>query len=110
MTDSVRPSDIEAIVRAFPPGDQRPHLEIPRHWSNAGLQDPDAIIALVLLKPTTEDLARTVVAYGPRRVLDVMDRLSDGGEISGARTRQLTTWLAPVVEGVADAARQFAPA
>jgi hypothetical protein len=80
---------------------------VPRFWSNANLCDPDTIIALVLEKPTTADLARTIVAYGPRRVIAVLHRLAENGELSAVRIERASGWLGPIIKGVAEAAREL---
>lgn len=101
------PSDISLIEEVFPPGNSVPEFDVPRFWSNPKLDDPDTIIALVLEKPTTEDLARTVVAYGPRRVIAMLHRLSETGDIPALRVERARDWLVPIIKGVADAARQL---
>ncbi|MBV1692085.1 hypothetical protein KRR38_31550 [Novosphingobium sp. G106] len=101
------PSDISLIERAFPPGCGVPMLDVPRFWSNRKLDDPDTIIALVLDKPTTEDLARTIVSYGPRRVIATLERLSRTGDLSAPRVERARSWLVPIIKGVADAAREL---
>ena len=102
--------DLIAIARAFPPSEELPQFDVPRFWSNPKLSDPDTIISLVLDRPTTEDLARTVVAFGAQRVLDIFERLQAQNAISDARAQHTASWLGPVMKGVANAARQLNPA
>lgn len=109
-TQGVTADDIAAIAKAFPPSGLIPRFDVPRFWSNTKLEDPDTIIALVLERPTTEDLARTIVAFGAHRVLDVFERLVAEGEIAPLRAQRTEAWLGPILKGVADAARQLDPA
>ena len=111
LTDDIQDEAVlDLIERAFPPGEERPHFDVPRFWSNRHLRDPDTIIALVLGRPSTEDLARTIVAYGPRRVLEVMRLLAERGEFNAHQLEQVVAWLRPIIRGVADAARELAAA
>jgi hypothetical protein len=80
-----------------------PALEVPRFWSNPGLRDPDTIIALVLEKPTTVDLARTIATYGVERVASVKSRTRR--ERSPTQNQWLTTLWQPVLQGVRRAHR-----
>jgi len=105
--DIASAADIALIERAFPPGSEVPHYDVPRFWSNRKLCNPDTIIALVLEKPTTEDLARTVVAYGPKRVLSNLDKLSVEGELTPPFVARAHDWLIPVIKGIANAAREL---
>lgn len=109
MVDSqgVTPDDLAAIAKAFPPSGMIPQFDVPRYWSNPNLKDPDTIIALVLERPTTEDLARTIIAFGAQRVLDVFGRLLTEEEISQARAQHTEELLEPILKGVANAARQL---
>lgn len=100
-------SELVVIERAFPPGDERPMLDIPRHWSNPSLREPETIIALVLSNPTTEELARTIVAYGPSKTLSVLRELIAVQELTDLQFKLLSDLLRPVMKGVADAARQL---
>lgn len=104
------PEDLAAIFKAFPPSEEIPRFDVPRFWSNTKLSDPDTIIALVLDKPTTEDLARTIVAFGAQRVLDVFNQLRIAEVISPVRAQRTEAWMGPIIRGVADAARQLNPA
>lgn len=107
MNSAALASDISLIERAFPPENRVPEFDVPRFWSNSKLTDPDTIIALVLYKPTTEDLARTVVSYGPKRVLASLERLSKTGELPMPHAARARDWLEPIIEGIADAAREL---
>jgi hypothetical protein len=78
-----------------------PKMERPRWWSNPGLRDPDAIIALVLAEPTTRDLAATMAHYGVDAVDDVRRRTE--AERTGAQNRYLEKLYPPIREGVLDA-------
>ena len=99
--------DLAAILAAFPPTMQRPQFEISRAWSNASLDDPDRIIALVLARPSVVDLVRTIQAYGPVRVLNTLARLRDAEELDHRYLPYTSHLLAVTMKGVADAARQL---
>lgn len=108
--DMLELADIDLIMSIFVPSNERPDFEIPRFWSNPRLQEPDTIIALVLERPTTNDLARVVHAYGPNRVLDVLGRMEIMGDLTGHQVTQARRWTNIVLKGVADAARELASA
>lgn len=100
-------AEIALIESAFPPSEARPEFDVPRLWSNPSLTDPETIIALVLENPTTEDLARTIVSYGPRRVIAMLERWSASADLSIQRLERARSWLGPVLNGVAEAAREI---
>lgn len=102
--------DFDLIEKTFPPMGEIPEFDVPRFWSNSQLISSETIIALVLSKPTVADLARTVVSYGPRQVFSVLQKLEDISELSPIRLASARDMLVPVIEGVADAAREVASA
>lgn len=99
---------IDLVSRVFPPSTMRPRLDVPRFWSNPGLDDPDRIIALVLERPSIEDLARIIVAYGGERVLRVLDDLKKSGEFTSYQHGVALDLVGSAIRGVADAARELA--
>lgn len=110
IPNPVAESDLRLIERAFPPSKLRPNFDLPRFWSNPDLQDPTRITALVLERPTIEDLARTVVAYGGRYVLEVLASLRDENEFTQYQYESALDLTRSALEGVADAAREVAQA
>lgn len=110
VPDPIGESDLRLIERAFPPSRRRPSFDVPRFWSNPDLQDPTRITALVLERPTIEDLARTVVAYGGRHVLEVLLSLRDEGEFTQYQYESALDLTRSAIKGVADAAREVAQA
>lgn len=103
-------SEIRLIEHVFPPSLRRPQLDVPRFWSNPDLDDPVRVTALVLERPTIEDLARTVVAYGGRHVLDVLSSLGRSGEFTTYQYEAALDLTSSALKGVADAARELAQA
>lgn len=75
-----------------------PQLEISRAWSNSSLRDDRTIIALVLERPTTRDLARIVLACGLEKVSAVKSELDS--ELSPLRRAYLARLWDPVVAGI----------
>lgn len=99
-------AEVALIEHAFPPIGKTPDFDVPRFWSNTSLKSAETIIALVLSKPTINDLTRTVLSYGPRQVLSVLQKLEEISELSPTRVESARNLLVPVIEGVADAARE----
>lgn len=107
---SVQETEIRLIERVFPPSQCRPDFDVPRFWSNPDLDDPVRVTALVLERPTIEDLARTVVAYGGRHVLEVLASLGESGEFTAYQYEAALDLTSSALKGVADAARELAQA
>lgn len=79
-----------------------PGFEINRFWSNSSLTDPQTIIALVLERPTTHDLAQTILSYGLETVTQVKTRLEP--DLPGFRRDYLARLWDPVLSGLERAA------
>jgi hypothetical protein len=103
-------TEIRLIERVFPPSRRRPDYDVPRFWSNPDLDDPVRVTALVLERPTIEDLARTVVAYGGRHVLEVLTSLGESGEFTPYQYEAALDLTNSALKGVVDAARELAQA
>lgn len=99
----------ETILSHFAPHGERPEYDIPRFWSNPGLDDPDRIIAGVLATPTMADLARTIHAYGPDRVVACLNTMMAEDDLPEIRIRYIQRLVTLAMKGVADAARECAP-
>jgi hypothetical protein len=75
-----------------------PHFEINRSWSNRKLTDPTTIIALVLARPTTHDLAQTILTYGLEKVAAVKAEFEP--QLPPFRREYLARIWEPVLEGL----------
>jgi hypothetical protein len=79
-----------------------PRFEINRSWSNPALSDPQTIIALVLERPTTHDVAQAILSYGLDTVSDVKAQVE--AELPTFRRDYLARIWNPVLTGLSRAA------
>jgi hypothetical protein len=79
-----------------------PAFEINRSWSNPSLSDPQTIIALVLERPTTHDVAQAILSYGLDAVSDVKTQVE--AELPPFRRDYLARIWNPVLTGLSRAA------
>jgi hypothetical protein len=89
------PAGAKPTAQAAPPP---PQLEINRSWSNPDLTDPTTIIALVLERPTTHDVAQTILAYGLETVAAVKAEIEP--QLPPFRQEYLARIWDPVLKGL----------